>query len=662
MATWSLTVGGVEHAVSIVAFSLDIHETLDGVGTIAGEFISEDGSLTVANDDAVVLQLDATVLFSGFVSRWRLTGANGPGGDGNDATRTYLEAYDHRGPLRRRYTDATEITIPTGSTLKQCLQTLIPFAPELTLAAGQVNGPVTTEDIVINPRTRLSDAITRVVRAAGATWRWRVNYSAELDAIDFGQVSAAFAFVEGDGTECGDVEVEDARDENYANHVFVDGGRVQELGRTESFTGDASTMRFPLEYTPFNTRGYVRNGTAGGFPVNETLGPGSPSSEWYIDTATNELVKVNAPAPANGDPVELTFDGYLDILGEADGRGSPPVQDWSVTVPVSGLSTTAEADAVAAQLLAEYSASQKTVRYPTRRHGLVCGATQSVTTAKRHITASPSEWLVFDIRTTFDGASEGDGLLHTVMLSESGVVKGTFQQTYREWAEAGGAAAAPEPPPAVQIQAAPNTGGVVRMAAGGSNKSIQYNDGGLLGGDSDLTWDKTRQQQNIASTSGSWPQLIIEGSDGSKSQLAQWGNNLAVWAMGAEYDDTSGNDIARSNDAVYFTRNGSELDINIYTGLTPGNAITLANYSTNFIIDDEGFIHVKRNAATGAESGATIVLYNNSGGSGAPGCIGMKSKNGTTYYLWFTDAGVLRFGTARPEEDGAPSESSGSPV
>lgn len=65
---------------------------------------------------------------------------------------------------------------------------------------------------------------------------------------------------------------------------------------------------------------------------------------------------------------------------------------------------------------------------------------------------------------------------------------------------------------------------------------------------------------------------------------------------------------------------------------------------------------------TGSVTGPIMGVGRNTSGDGAPGALFVRDKNGTLNYLWTDTSGVLRVGTALPEEDGAPSDTSGTIV
>lgn len=65
---------------------------------------------------------------------------------------------------------------------------------------------------------------------------------------------------------------------------------------------------------------------------------------------------------------------------------------------------------------------------------------------------------------------------------------------------------------------------------------------------------------------------------------------------------------------------------------------------------------------TGAKTGSGLVVGRNTSGDGAAGYLRFEQKDGTTKFLWVDGSGALRIGSAAPEEDGTPSDTSGSAI
>jgi hypothetical protein len=470
---FTLTIGAVSHQVQID--SLNINESLAGFGTLAGTFITPDGAFQEALDEELVLERDSDVMFRGFVRRSKLRGADGPGGDGGDATALEVLADDYSALLFQNIVTAT---IAAGTNVKTALIALVAEVDEIDVAVGQVNGPALPQ--LVFTRAKVRDAIDEVVRhanaASGPGWFLKTTPDQEVEIVAPNAYNAPWNLIQGEGSECGDLEVEDERGDDYANQVTVEGGTVNQIERVEDFPGDGLTTVFQLEYRPYRHYGYVSNSGTGN---NETLGPvGDPDLPfWEIDMATGVLTKAQGGAPANGSTISIKFDGTHDIVGFAEdvGAQAPPTGVRPVTEQVDGLSTTAEANAAAEALLLEYSASQKKATYPTRRDGLRPGMKQTITAAKRGASGS---WFVTDMITTYDGAVINDGLVCQVTAAKSNVVRGNFRSTYRRWDELGAGAAAPAPAAAVSPGAGSSSAG-----PGSPNRSVQFNRAGVFGGD-----------------------------------------------------------------------------------------------------------------------------------------------------------------------------------
>ena len=69
-----------------------------------------------------------------------------------------------------------------------------------------------------------------------------------------------------------------------------------------------------------------------------------------------------------------------------------------------------------------------------------------------------------------------------------------------------------------------------------------------------------------------------------------------------------------------------------------------------------------RAIGTGNVTGPRIGAGRNTSGSGAAGLLYLKEKDGTTQFFWPDDTGVLRISTSAPDEDGTPSDTSGTVV
>lgn len=64
---------------------------------------------------------------------------------------------------------------------------------------------------------------------------------------------------------------------------------------------------------------------------------------------------------------------------------------------------------------------------------------------------------------------------------------------------------------------------------------------------------------------------------------------------------------------------------------------------------------------TGAQPGMAHRIMRNDSGAGAASCLCLQDRDGNDYFFWI-EAGVMRFGTARPTEDDSVNHTSGAPV
>lgn len=66
--------------------------------------------------------------------------------------------------------------------------------------------------------------------------------------------------------------------------------------------------------------------------------------------------------------------------------------------------------------------------------------------------------------------------------------------------------------------------------------------------------------------------------------------------------------------------------------------------------------------AAAGQAGSALKAGRNSSGSTAPGMLILEDKAGVSWYLWVSSTGKLYIGSAKPEADGTPSDTSGTVV
>lgn len=120
-----------------------------------------------------------------------------------------------------------------------------------------------------------------------------------------------------------------------------------------------------------------------------------------------------------------------------------------------------------------------------------------------------------------------------------------------------------------------------------------------------------------------------------------------------------------TNSAVFETDNAAGLSIAATTSAAPilfyaGGTLKLAELS---LAASGSFLGMSNQAfGTGAVAGPNLYVGYNTSGNGAPGTLLLFAKNGAGYYVWADTTGDLRIGTGPPEEDGTPSDTSGTVV
>lgn len=179
----------------------------------------------------------------------------------------------------------------------------------------------------------------------------------------------------------------------------------------------------------------------------------------------------------------------------------------------------------------------------------------------------------------------------------------------------------------------------------GSDKQVFFNDGGLVGANSGLTFDKTLKQLGV--TQATTDESAVRLDQGSASKLMTM--FFGTFAIGMDHE--SGADIARVANPGYFYADTSapSVSMGLTVGETPNTAAAYARY-TQWDVAPESAILGGIAAGTGAHPGFGIGANRNAAGSGAAGNVVLYDKAGTPYYLW-VEAGKLRIHTAPPTED-----------
>ena len=213
-------------------------------------------------------------------------------------------------------------------------------------------------------------------------------------------------------------------------------------------------------------------------------------------------------------------------------------------------------------------------------------------------------------------------------------------------------------------------GGSSTATPGGNDKDVQFNDGGVLGGEDAFEWDKTINQLQLNRNSGNDTTFKVRDLFGLSGMigLMSFGNiDYADISMG--WERVSGVDTARADHPAYFYWNGGlggspptggAIGMEIVQSETPGSAMAFS-LGRGFDVASNGIANLYQygGLGTGAVSGMGLEIDANLDGNGSASYVSLQTRTGTRYYVWFDDSGIPRYSTAPPQEDGTPSDTSG---
>lgn len=485
MPITSFTIGGVE--VNPRYDTFDIHETSGGVSTLVCD-VSSIGSPVLRFDlfAAIVVKEDDITIFAGTVTQTLEHGDGGPNiyDDTTDAPQiiTTITAEDYNRLAERVY--VTE-DVADGTSLKTFLTTLVGYLSSysVTLDASQVDGPALPA--LTFERTLLSSVLQSLADATG--YLSRIDYDKQLRMWAPGDLAAPFDIDEFDSPAkwTGDVQVEQILGDDYANHVTVVTGLIDEKNHVETFTGDGSTYSFPLTYTLYDMRYKVIVNGAEELLTFQGIGF-DLAVQWLYYAADNTIRRETtgvADPPANGAAISITFDGTFETSAVAQDAAEIATHGKVeyVEPPRSDIRSTEAAQAVADQILAAKKiAGDHIVHYDTRWTAptLHAGQEQTLTATARNVAGAH---LITDLRVraetpvTEDFAATGLGLIRTVTATRSQTLEHKFQNTYRDWLGGGNRAAG--------TTTTMGSGTTPPVGVAPPNRAVQYNQNGQFGGD-----------------------------------------------------------------------------------------------------------------------------------------------------------------------------------
>lgn len=198
----------------------------------------------------------------------------------------------------------------------------------------------------------------------------------------------------------------------------------------------------------------------------------------------------------------------------------------------------------------------------------------------------------------------------------------------------------------------------------GNDGNLLYNKAGVIAGANHAFWDDAQSQLIVSQTVTGYNTV----------SLSTFGSSTYTHVMfGAEISPSGG--ILPENASaglVTYNADGNSAGnpvmefASIYRGMTPGADQSFPSFAARMYLGGtvagnykNGIAVLERAGATGAEPGAILIILRNGSGNFAAGAIAVQAKDGTTYYVWPDANGYLEIGTAPPEEDGTPSDTSG---
>lgn len=214
---------------------------------------------------------------------------------------------------------------------------------------------------------------------------------------------------------------------------------------------------------------------------------------------------------------------------------------------------------------------------------------------------------------------------------------------------------------------------IVSSIVGGITGSVQYNDGGKLGGDSNFTWKKTDGTLTVTSNGSSFASPLITNTQGARVSGGSGPIGNATLIFGGVQDAT-GNDIPDGSSIGYafmqsnpaFSPGNQRFGFELDYGLTAGTPDPFSAGIDAFLVAPTETTGSPVNAwivdtfgGAAADPGMALLAFRNGAGSGASGSVGGTRADGTLWVIWQDQFGDMRFGAARPTANGSVSDTSG---
>ena len=473
MGVLALTIAG--DSKRYVVSSLNVNYTLNGRTTASFDVRSNDASYRPALGAEVVLTDGGSTILGGVIQRVGERSVFGDSmGDAN-AIYTRVVVADYHSYTERRFVNETL----AAGTLKSMLTTLVANYLDdygVTLHASQVNGPNIPE-VVYEYRslTEVLNELMQLTADAGDPYVWKIDESKVLRAFQPSTQAAPFNLTEAAKASVGDVTVDQSRDQ-YANKIILRVPPKTEMLREETFTGDGSEDTFTLQYTPFQTYGYVSvDGIA------ETMRyPDDPNAAtWTFDPDTNTITRTSPPS--NGAAIRLHFDGTYEGTATASDSGEITANGlWEKVLSVDQVPADTTAQALADAALAIFVQTPQVIKYITKTAGLKVGQTQSATLSQRNLSGVSA--VVTELRVADYGTRNA---IYQVTLTSGTKAQDRWRDVYKQWAgdKTGGVG--------LTANVSAGTASPISAGPGLPFTSVQFNESGVFGGDPEFTYDTT---------------------------------------------------------------------------------------------------------------------------------------------------------------------------
>jgi hypothetical protein len=467
----TVTIGGVTKTPVAMTLSSAQNER----DRLTLTLVSDTGANIRPNiDDEVLVVEDSVTIFGGSVKTPELSGL----GTSPTAVSARASCLDYN-ELGDRIV-VVGLTIPTG-TLKAAATALLPYLPGVSIDSSWTSDGPTLPELVYDglyADAALEDLSTRT------GWVRNINATKKLKFWTPGTIAAPWNVTDGDGNVVGDLTSVITR-KDYANRIIVKflDAAISAWGFFGPKQG-MSSLPSAGETVTVGSKTYTWRATLGA-PANEVLigadvsacisnlacaiveGDGKGPTYSTATTANTQVIAWQAApdrmtvkaqtAGAAGNNLALTtncanwrcyHEGNIEwghLQGGADEafRNSVQVDAVALQPPVytriveaANVYNVTDATAIGEAILTEATVVMETVRYKTRRSGLTVGMSQTIASAKRHVTSAT--FLITAIETTW---SPGGLAWRDVTAIKGTTYRNTsWRELYKQWSGASGTA------------------------------------------------------------------------------------------------------------------------------------------------------------------------------------------------------------------------------